>query len=127
MKTSAAANQDPIERFWDRYIALLDKQGVKPEIHRWYVLRCEEYIRSIPDRKLKDHTARDVTGHLERLGRMDRMTDWQFRQVVDAVHILFSMLEVPRLDQVDWGHWRDSARLLSPEHPPIARDFKDLI
>ncbi len=65
----------------------------------------------------------DITGHPEGHGRMDRRTDWQFRQVVDAVHILYSMLEVPWRGR---GLWRDSAHSLSPEHPPIARDFKDL-
>ncbi len=110
METPAAKDHDPVERFWDKYIECLEKQRVNPEVHRWYVLRCEQYIRSSQDRRLKDHTARDVTRHLEGLGRTGRMADWQFQQVVDALHILFSMLQVPWPNQVDWGHWQDSAR-----------------
>jgi len=26
-----------IQRFWDKYIILLGKQGIKPGQHRWYV------------------------------------------------------------------------------------------
>ncbi len=33
-----------IQRFWDKYIILLEKQGIKPGQHRWYVCRIEQYI-----------------------------------------------------------------------------------
>jgi len=76
---------DPVARFWDRYIELLSEQGVKESARRWYVLRAEHYIQSFPDKKLATHTAEDITGYLEKMGRSGELVDWQFRQLVDAI------------------------------------------
>ena len=39
MNKPSVASSDPVERFWDRYIELLVKQGVKESARRWYVMR----------------------------------------------------------------------------------------
>jgi hypothetical protein len=58
-------SNDLVEKFWDKYIILLNKQGVKESAARWYVKRAEDYIKSFPDKKLAQHTAEDITGYLE--------------------------------------------------------------
>ena len=40
--------------------------------------------------------------------------------------MLFTLTGVEWLDRVDWGHWRDSARELAPDHPTVARDYQPL-
>jgi hypothetical protein len=45
MNNPSSISPDPVARFWDRYIELLSKQGIKESAQRWYVLRAEHYIR----------------------------------------------------------------------------------
>ena len=66
-------------------MARIQAQGVKPTIVRWYVIRAEHYLRALSHQRLADHTPQDVTDYLEKLGRTGRMTDWQYRQTVDAI------------------------------------------
>ena len=60
MSTHPSISPDPVERFWDRYLELLSKQGIKKSAQRWYVLRAEHYIKTFPDKKLARHTAEDI-------------------------------------------------------------------
>jgi len=53
-----------IQRFWDKYIMLLGKQGIKPAQHRWYVRRIEQYISHYADQKLVTHTSELVLSYL---------------------------------------------------------------
>ena len=41
-------------RFWDRYIKIINDQGIKQPYDRWHVRRAEEFIRAFPDRKLSE-------------------------------------------------------------------------
>ena len=117
------AQPEAIQRFWDKYLALLHRGGVKPPADRWYVRRAELYIESVPGRRLGEHRPAGVTGHLADLGRPGRMEDWQFRQAVDALQKLFELVGVSWLHEVDWRYWRESARSLPADHPTIARSL----
>ena len=66
MDKHSSTSSDPVERFWDRYLELLKKQGIKETAWRWYVMRAEHYINAFPDKKLLQHTAEDITGYLEK-------------------------------------------------------------
>ncbi len=107
---------------WSRYIDFLREQGVKPGALRWYVLRMEQYLRHFRDRELTDHDPHLVEAYLLEVGRIGRLETWQFVQVVDAIQKFFSMLGVPWFEQVDWHHWKASARSLPVDHATIARD-----
>lgn len=112
-----------IQKFWDRYIYHLDNQGVKPEARRWYVRRAEQYIAHYPNKKLADHSKKDIDNYLAMLGRQNRLKDWQFQQAVDAIKTLFTKLVAPEWSQqVDWNHWFNAAQDLSDDHPTIARN-----
>ncbi len=108
-------------RFWDRYINILHKHGIKPPFDRWHVVRAEQFLKAFPDRKLADHTPDSVRGYLEDVGRPAGLQDWQFRQVVVATRILFSMAGPESMQGFDWDYWQDSSRSLEPGHPSIAR------
>lgn len=108
-------------RFWDRYIGILHKQGVKPPFDRWHVVRAEQFIRAFPDCKLAGHTPDSVSAYLAEVGRQPGLRDWQFRQVVLATQILFSMVEAESMAGFDWGFWLDSARALPARHDSVAR------
>lgn len=118
---SEASREARERRFWDNFLKLLHKQGVKPPADRWHVVRAEGFIRAFPGQKLAELSADDVSGYLLRVGREGGLEDWQFRQVVVAIRILFSTVKPEWLDTFDWAYWLGSATGLEPGHPTIAR------
>lgn len=118
-KTSTDIN---VARFWERYQEKLRERGVKQTAMRWYVLRAEEYIKATKDKRLAAHDATDVTRYLEKMGRKDRIMDWQFRQIVDAIQNLMEIAGADCLHAVDWEYWRNSAQSLPESHPTLARE-----
>ncbi|MBK1721104.1 integron integrase [Thiocystis violacea] len=111
-----------IERFWERFLDLARNRGAKDSALPWYVRHAETYLRAFPEKRLAMHSAQDVAGYLERVGRLDRISDWQFEQIIDAIQNLLETARVPIVDEIDWEFWRDSARTLTPNHPTIARE-----
>ncbi len=122
MENHSLTSDTSIERFWDRYIELLCKQGVKSSSARWYVIRAEQYINAYPDKKLHEHQPDDVTHFLQKIGRAGRINDWQFRQAVDAIRNLFRLITNKWENEFDWQYWIDSSQSLSQEHRTIARE-----
>ena len=120
-RDNSKARTNTIDRFWDRYINYLVNQGIKPDACRWYVRRVEQYIEANQGRKLVQHQPADITNYFEKLGREGRLKDWQFRQCVDAIRILFEWLDGDMRHQVDWQYWLDSTQSLPPDHRTIAR------
>lgn len=118
---SEASREDRERRFWDNYLELLHKQGVKPPADRWHVVRAEGFIRSFQGLKLADLSAEDVSDYLLKVGREGALEDWQYRQVVVAIRILFSTVKPEWLEAFDWDFWLGSATRLPPGHPTIAR------
>ncbi len=121
MISTPSTSVDAVRRFWDRYLELLHQQGVKPPADRWCVTRAEAYIKATAGRRLVEHTPADIHRYLSDLGGIGRMSDWQFRQSVDAIQKLFELVGVSWLREVDWDFWRDSAHTLPLNHPTIAR------
>jgi integron integrase len=121
-KAIAGHKADAKDGFWTRYVTHMQAQGVKPTVVRWYVIRAEHYIRSVAQQRLEDHTPQDVTTYLEKLGRRGGMTDWQYRQAVEAIQQVLLIAEVAWAQQFDWSYWQASARTLPATHPTIARE-----
>jgi hypothetical protein len=124
MPIVSSTSNDKVRSFWDRYVKLLHDSGIKPPSDRWFVLRAEKYIQAHPNRKLAEHRPSDVDAYLADVGRQGGLKDWQFRQVVDAIQKLFELAGADWLAQVDWDHWRASARSLESSHPTVARDYQ---
>ncbi len=60
----------------------------------------DRYIQPLSSKRLANHSAKDVIDYLEVLSKNIKIKDWQFRQAVDAIQNLFTMLEVPWLNEV---------------------------
>ncbi len=50
------------------------------------------------------------------------MTDWHYRQTVEAIQHVLLIAEVAWAQQCDWAYWKASAQTLPVNHPPIARE-----
>jgi integron integrase len=113
---------DTSKGLWDRYVANIRAQGVKPTAVRWSVLRAAQYLRTVAPKPLAEHTPQDVPASLETLGRGSTMTDWQYRQTVQAIQHLLRLSAAAGTQQFDWDYWKASARPLPSNHPTIARE-----
>jgi integron integrase len=123
MDNSLENDSELVARFWDHYIETLSKQGIKESSRRWYVKRVEQYIRHFPDVRLQSHTSAHVADYFGRLGRDGRLSDWQFRQVVGAIRILFcDYLKHDLCSSVDWHYWSEASKRLLPTHATLARE-----
>ncbi len=127
MKIASPSFDERVSRFWDRYLAVLDHNGVKSSAARGYVQRVEEYREARKGRKLLDHRPDDVVSYLQAVGRDKRLESWQMRQVVHALQLLFcNLLAVPWYGEIDWNYWKAAFRELEPEHPTVARQNRPI-
>ena len=116
-------NIEMVERFWDRFIALVRQNKVKEPFDRWYVIRAEEYIKFYDGKRLQQHSSQDVESWLHVLSRKNDLKDWQFKQAVHAIQILFCELVKPDwAGDLDWDHWKIGAKQLQSDHATIGRD-----
>lgn len=122
MHPDQASRSAAEHRFWQSFAENAQKNGVKRPAVRWHVRHAESYLKAFPDKRLVQHTGADVAGYLQEQGRLGRMEDWQFVQMVDAVENLLRTARAPVAAEVDWAFWRDSARSLGRDHPTIARE-----
>lgn len=117
---------DAASRFWDKYILKTGAYNVPEGARRWYVKHVEDFIKAQSGRRLITLTADDIEHYLKKKGRNENLADWQFRQIVDALRILFTGIVSPAWGNTfDWAGWRDGARELPADHATIARHAKN--
>ena len=116
-----------ISRFWDKFIAKTIAYGVKKDAARWYVRHAEFYIKHYKSRKLAVHNLQDVENYLKDKGRNKRLEDWQYKQIVISLKILFvDLVKSPWAEAFPWDEWMDMATSLSQSHPTVARDYQTI-
>ncbi len=54
--------------FWDSYIERLQKQGVKPAVLRWHVIRAEQFLKLFPNKKLEEIRSTELRDYFQDLG-----------------------------------------------------------
>jgi len=115
--------KDIITHFWDKYIEKSKRYTTNDQVIRWYVIRVENYINAHPEHKLRTHTPQQLTSYLETIGGVDRLYDWQYKQLVDALKILFvDIVKSPWAANFPWSTWIDTADSLPSDHATVSRD-----
>ena len=110
-----------ISRFWDKYVEKSKRYGIKHDFIRWHVRHVELYIKS-HNTPLKSHTSLDVEQYLQAKGRSANLKDWQYRQIIDSLRILFvDVIALPWASCYPWDDFKTQARSLSVTHATIAR------
>lgn len=119
----AAAYQRSVVRFWRNYLTILNNFSVPKGSRLWYRKHVENYIAAHPGLRLQHHLPSHVDNYLAAKGRIGDLQEWRFRQIVDALRLLFCELIQPQWARdYDWYHWRAFARELEPDHPTLMRD-----
>ncbi|MET0069962.1 MAG: site-specific integrase [Candidatus Thiodiazotropha sp.] len=115
--------QHAVERFWHNYLSILEKNSVPANARQWYRRHIEEYINAHSTVKLQQHLPHHVDRYLNAKGRLPRLEEWQFRQIAEALRLLFCELINPAwASEYDWYRWRAYARELESDHPTLMRD-----
>ncbi len=117
---------DPrIEQFWSRYLEVLRLFRVPKKALPWYRKHVQGFIDDHPGIRLQQQTPGDLQLWLEKLGRNPLIGEWQFRQKVDALRLLFChFLKAPWSSTFDWDHWSAGAQSLGRDHPTVARTYE---
>jgi len=116
--------KEMVSRFWDNYIQKTKRYNVPARSVRWYVKHVERYIKGHPELRLAYHTEQHLTRYLEDLGRTGHLADWQYKQTIDALRILFvDIVHAPWAAPFPWRYWMDSATALPSDHATVARSY----
>jgi len=88
----------------------------------WYVRRVEGFLKARRPVSLLHVTAEELTGYLQEVAAQAQLADWQFRQLVDALQLLFvDLAHCPAGKTIDWDWWKTGGRPLDSDHPTLAR------
>ncbi len=116
-----------VSRFWDNYIYKTKIYGIKRESARWYVRHAERYIKSMPNVRLAEHSAHDVENYLRAKDSQARLQDWQYKQIVISLKILFvDMVKTAWAKQFPWDEYIEHAESLPNSHATVARDYQEV-
>ncbi len=109
---------------WDRYLELLETHRVPANQRQWYLRRAESFVDAVRPIRMGEVSAEQVAEFFLRQGREQRLSEWQFRQMVDAVQLLLvDLAHSPVAGTVDWDYWKEAGKDLAPDHPTIARQL----
>jgi integron integrase len=107
---------------WSRFLALLRERGIADSAARWHLFRAEQFLKARPDRNPATCAAEEIIGYLTEAERTARLEAWQYRQLVEALEVLFAgVLELAWAVTFDWSFWRDSAQRLETGHATLGR------
>ncbi len=116
---------DTITRFWDNFIIKSKSYGIKDSAVRWHVLHAEGYIKAHSTERLFEHTPQHVDKYLHEMGQKPQLKNWQYRQIVKALQILFvELVKVGWAVNFPWQDHIDAAVDLPSDHATIARDSR---
>lgn len=116
-----------IDRFWHNYLSILDNNSVPLRSRVWYRKHIEKYIEAHSGERLAVHTPENIDSYLNVKGRNATLHEWQFRQIAEALRLLFCELVRPDwAGEYDWYAWRAKARDLESDHPSLLRDANAL-
>ena len=118
-----SARAESIVRFWRNYMFLLEKEGIPARSRPYYRRHVELFLRGTQQARLAQHTAADIEGYLSTKSRTGQLQDWQMRQLVGALRVLFvHQLQRDWAKTFDWDRWGLFARGLEADHPTVLRN-----
>jgi hypothetical protein len=123
----AASYQTPLQRRearqrsgWSQYLSVLEGQRVPDAQRQWYVRRAEAFVEAVRPARMGEVSAEPITAFFHRYGHEQRLSEWQFRQMVEAVQLLLVDLARNRAAvDIDCYYWMDAGKELAGGHPTL--------
>ena len=98
---------------WDRYLSVLERHRVPENQRQWYMRRAEAFIDAVKPMRMGEVAAEQITAFFLGHAREQRLSDWQFRQMVDAVQLLLiELTDSAGARELDWDYWKEAGREL---------------
>ena len=114
-----------IEQFWVGYFETLKLFRIPDGAHPWYRKHIEAFIHYLPEIRLALRNPEQVEQWLTQTGRNIKLADWQFRQQVDALRLLYCHhLKLLWATEFDWPYWSSGAMRLEANHVTTARTYE---
>ena len=114
-----------ISQFWDKYIAISKLYKVRDSALRWYVRYAESYIKAHEGLPLNEHGAKQLENYLRDKGRNPNLESWQFKQMLQALEILFvEMVKAPWAKSYPWQDRAATAETLPADHVTLDRAYR---
>ncbi len=125
LKPIATEGRPAVSSRWQRYLDVLEREGVPPKYRRWYVRHVEQFISAFKGRRLGELGRADLVEYLDRLARDPEAPGWRIRQQVDAIRLLLVKLGGAKVaGEVDWDFYAEAGlRDLERDHPTLAREL----
>jgi integron integrase len=125
METPASSENPRIKLFWEWYFETLRLFRIPDRSFPWYRKHIEAFIECTPDIPLTKRNSASIEQWLNQTGRNEKLSDWQFRQQVDALRLLFChRLKSPWAADFDWAYWSSGAKRLEAGHVTTARTYE---
>ena len=88
---------------WDQYRALLLRKRIPEKAQRWYVARVEGFLKEVRPESLPALSKDQITAYFQEVSSRGELSEWQFRQMVDAIQLLIVELAGVRAgSEIDW-------------------------
>lgn len=115
-----------ISRFWDNFINKSKCYGVTDKTVRWHVIHAERYIKAHEGLRLQEHGPEQIEQYLSKMGRNPKLEDWQFRQIITSLQILFvELVKTEWAKAFPWQEHLEAAVSLPHDHPTVVRVIRD--
>lgn len=99
-------------------MTVLERKRIPESARRWYVLRAQAFVEAMRPKRLGELTAEEINAFFPRYAREQRLSDWQYRQTVEAVQLLLVQLGgCPAAQQVEWDFLVEAGQALPADHP----------
>lgn len=111
MESEGQPRQQRIACFWKRYIWELRRCQVPDSALPWYRRHVQAFIDFAPGTRLVERRPEILQRWFANPGQGPRLRDWQQRQRVDALRLLYChLIKTEWALEFDWGTWTDPRR-----------------
>jgi len=110
---------------WNIYLSALLGRKISEKARPWYVRHLKGLLAFLGEnnKRLDEASVEDVTQYFMMRASEEKLPDWLFRQIVEAVEVYFvEVLKPDWSEEFDWAYWREAATRLTVEHSTIARE-----
>ena len=109
---------------WQKYLDLLNRKRIPEQQQRWYVKRVEDFLKQHPGKRKREFFPADIEKYFQLQSRDSSLTAWQYRQMVDALQLLFVDLTATSLSKtVDWGYWKEAFIEYNPAKSHLSKEI----
>ena len=95
-QNKSPVHQISVDQFLDNYLFILKKNAISKNSIPWYRKHAEAYIKANKNTLLSSQTGQDIDRYLNAKGRLTELKEWQFRQMADAIRLLFTEFIQPQ-------------------------------